>query len=97
MALGISLKRSVFDQCVYNVDNIVYLVENGGGGCYNALVCYYWRPARAARLHPKRGAQCAAVCGDATRRGQPGQTGQNAPAAPPAYADCGLWRLRLHK
>ena len=33
----------------------MYLVENGGGGCYNALVCYYGWPGMVARLHPKSG------------------------------------------
>ena len=59
----------IFDHCAYNVDNIVYLVENGGGGCYSALVCYYGRPGMTARLHPKSSG--AAAAGETAGRSVP--------------------------
>ena len=71
MALGISLKSYIFDQCVYNVDNIVYLVENGGGGCYSALVCYYGRPGMTARLYPKSSGGGGAAAGETAGRSVP--------------------------
>jgi hypothetical protein len=55
----------------YNVDNIVYLVENGGGGCYSALVCYYGRPGMTARLHPKSSGAAAAAAGETAGRSVP--------------------------
>ena len=58
----------IFDHCAYNVDNIVYLVENGGGGCYSALVCYYGRPGMTARLHPK---SSGAAAGETAGRSAP--------------------------